>query len=123
MTNKSNKYSYFRTESSEPKADVCLSDEENDQFATIKRCPKDSNKSTVTTPNSNDVHTEDTKEAPLDIKHIEQITDQEFVDEYIYGLNSGYKARALYDYQAGNLLILFCVYSLFNNCSLYFVCA
>lgn len=29
--------------------------------------------------------------------------EQDFVDEYIYGIaKEGYKARALYDYQAGN---------------------
>lgn len=32
----------------------------------------------------------------------DQITEQEFVDEYIYGISaSGCQARALYDYQAG----------------------
>lgn len=31
-----------------------------------------------------------------------QIADEQYIDDYIYELsNEGYKARALYDYQAG----------------------
>lgn len=36
-----------------------------------------------------------------------QMLEQDFVDEYIYGIGKGgYKARALYDYQAGNYSFL-----------------
>lgn len=38
-------------------------------------------------------------------ERIEQITEQQFVDEIIYGdiVDTNIKARALYDYQAGKL--------------------
>lgn len=78
------------------------SDEEGDQFSTIKRSPKDLDKKSVTSPTL--------AEAPVNelpkeekIQPIEQITDQQFVDEYLYEFSTpGLQARALYDYQAGN---------------------
>lgn len=96
---------FCRTEQTEQKPEAC-SDEENDQFSTIKRCPKDSNKSAVTTPTTPDVPKEVPKEQTVE-KIPEQILEQDFIDQYIYGLSSGLKARALYDYQAGNILIDF----------------
>lgn len=88
------------------------SDEESDQFATIKRCPKDVEKKTPTTPNQETV-IDDLTQAEnilLNKEHVEQITEQQFVDEVIYGdlVDTGIRARALYDYQAGrnkNILI------------------
>lgn len=78
------------------------SDDEGDQFSTIKRCPKDAEKKSTSTPTTpqEKINNEVNKlEEP-----IQQITDQQFVDEYLYGLTStGLQARALYDYQAGNL--------------------
>lgn len=84
------------------------SDEEGDQFATIKRCPKDVEKKTPTTPTTPNQETvKDVMSQPENIllkkEHIEQITEQQFVDEMIYGdlVDTGIRARALYDYQAG----------------------
>lgn len=35
-------------------------------------------------------------------KQIDPIPDQQYINDYIYDLNTeGYKAKALYDYQAG----------------------
>ncbi|XP_022909274.2 drebrin-like protein [Onthophagus taurus] len=84
------------------------SDDESDQFATIKRSPKDIEKKTATSPiveeknGINSKHVEVVKE-----EHREQprvLTEQQFVDEVIYGdlADPGYQARALYDYQAAD---------------------
>lgn len=76
------------------------SDDENNQFSTIKRSPKDNIKnSPASTPVENTSCQENKSNV---LENVEQITDQQFVDEYIYGLsNPLFQARALYDYQAG----------------------
>lgn len=72
------------------------SDDDSDQFATIKRCPKDMDKKTSSTPTTPQDYS---KNESIENDHIQQITEQQFVDEMLYGDNI--KARALYDYQAG----------------------
>lgn len=83
------------------------SDEETNQFSTIKRSPRDVEKKTVTSPTAqqqelikNEVNKQEfiTKE-----EVVQQISEQQIVDEIIYGDFStpGLQARALYDYQAG----------------------
>ncbi|KAF7273528.1 actin binding protein 1 [Rhynchophorus ferrugineus] len=94
------------TSSPEPNnIEQTLSDDETDQFATIKRSPKDSNNQktaeTPTTMNLTENESETPKAAPF-IEQTVQMLEQDFVDEYIYGLKDGYKARALYDYQAAD---------------------
>lgn len=69
------------------------SDDDSSQFSTIKRSPKDLDKKTVSPLEANSF--------PIAEKAMEQMTEQQFVDEYIYGLATDLKARALYDYQAG----------------------
>ncbi|XP_018571502.1 drebrin-like protein [Anoplophora glabripennis] len=77
------------------------SDDENNQFSTIKRSPKDNIKNS---PASTPVEKSSSQENKGDVlENVEQITDQQFVDEYIYGLgNPLFRARALYDYQAAD---------------------
>lgn len=75
--------------------DEQLSDDDSDQFATIKRCPKDVDKKTTSTPTT-------PQEINKNTIVSEHITEQQFVDEMIYGeVVENIKARALYDYQAG----------------------
>ncbi|XP_066250415.1 drebrin-like protein [Euwallacea similis] len=72
-----------------------LSDDESDQFATIKRSPKDASNNTKPT--------QETKASSPFVEQTVQMLEQDFVDEYIYGIGKGgYKARALYDYQAAD---------------------
>lgn len=87
------------------------SDEEGDQFSTIKRSPRDIEKKTVTSPNSTTttpqelINNEINNKEIIHQEPIQQITDQQFVDEYLYGFTTpGLQARALYDYQAGKSL-------------------
>ncbi|KAJ8910282.1 hypothetical protein NQ315_016099 [Exocentrus adspersus] len=76
------------------------SDDESDQFSTIKRSPKDNLNASVAS--SADKSKIDENKSNT-IETVEQITDQQFVDEYIYGLsNPLFRARALYDYQAAD---------------------
>lgn len=76
----------------EPEIDQTVSDDDSDQFATIKRSPKDP---------SVGAKQEETK-ADF-VEQTVQMLEQDFVDEYIYGIGKGgYKARALYDYQAAD---------------------
>ncbi|EFA00313.1 drebrin-like protein [Tribolium castaneum] len=76
------------------------SDDESDQFSTIKRSPKDVEKKSVTSPTTPQEVFEVRKEEPQE-ERVEQITDQQFVDEYLYEFSTpGLQARALYDYQA-----------------------
>lgn len=85
------------------------SDEESDQFSTIKRSPRDIEKKTISSPTSptspvvEEIHNQMNKQQAVreEQKIEQQITDQQFVDEYLYGLSPGLQARALYDYQAG----------------------
>lgn len=83
------------------------SDDESDQFSTIKRCPKDSKSATSPTVQQESFKNEiNNAQTTLNSKQeTVQITEQQFVDEVIYGdLNDpGIQARALYDYQAGKL--------------------
>ena len=85
------------------------SDDDSDQFATIKRSPKDIEKKAAISPIEENEPTQ-IKNAEIDKKSVDRIsqpiTEQQFVDEVIYGdLNDpGIQARALYDYQAGKLL-------------------
>ncbi|KAJ8971870.1 hypothetical protein NQ317_014146 [Molorchus minor] len=80
------------------KPDSNISDDEGDQFSTIKRSPKDKSV-TPTSPNT-DITNDEKKEVVENIAHI---TDQQFIDEYIYGLSKPVcQARALYDYQAAD---------------------
>lgn len=102
----------FRTD---PKSDDNSSDTDSDQYATIKRCPKDTKKSLIPKTSGNVSNKENVKSQEENIiKEPEkvinnekfpektQIPDQQYIDEYIYTVNNeGYKARALYDYQAG----------------------
>lgn len=84
-----------------------ISDDDSDQFATIKRCPKDvmDNKKIASTPTTPQ---EFNPNNAIVNEHIEQITEQQFVDEIIYGdiVDTNIRARALYDYQAGLIFIL-----------------
>ncbi|KAL1518024.1 hypothetical protein ABEB36_001710 [Hypothenemus hampei] len=76
-----------------------ISDEENDQFATIKRSPRDS----ATTATTKTVDSSTPQENKTFVEQTVQMLEQDFVDEYIYGIaKEGYKARALYDYQAAD---------------------
>ncbi|RZC37854.1 SH3 9 and/or Cofilin ADF domain containing protein [Asbolus verrucosus] len=80
------------------------SDDDSDQFSTIKRSPKDAEKKSVSTPTSpQDTLNEMGREEVFKDEPLQQITDQQFVDEYIYGFSTpGLQARALYDYQAAD---------------------
>lgn len=82
------------------------SDDDSDQFATIKRSPKDlDKKNSITSPveqeNAKNVIN---KQQEPKIETVQQITEQQFVDEVLYGdlCDSGIQARALYDYQAAD---------------------
>lgn len=91
------------------------SDDDSDQFSTIKRSPRDVDKKSVTSPTiqqqevfRNEVnkqeHLQTTKVEHFETKEVvQQISEQQIVDEIIYGDFStpGLQARALYDYQAG----------------------
>ncbi|XP_018330973.1 drebrin-like protein [Agrilus planipennis] len=71
------------------------SDEDSDQFSTIKRSPRDPQKN-VNTDKDKSLH---------NTEFIQQITEQQFVDEVIYQdlvEGPGLQARALYDYQAAD---------------------
>ncbi|XP_030766037.1 drebrin-like protein [Sitophilus oryzae] len=84
-------------------AEQALSDDDGDQFATIKRSPKDLNNhktaEETTTPVEENVAAP--KTSPFNEQTV-QMLEQDFVDEYIYGIKDSYKARALYDYQAAD---------------------
>ncbi|GJQ68133.1 hypothetical protein Trydic_g16803 [Trypoxylus dichotomus] len=89
---------------STPSNDEQQSDDESDQFATIKRSPKDIEKKTTTSPISEEVNgaTNTVKQTSQKTEeHVQQISEQQFVDEVIYG-DPGIQARALYDYQAAD---------------------
>lgn len=80
------------------------SDDDSDQFATIKRSPKDIEKKTATSPISEEINgaTNTAKQTSQKTdEHVQQISEQQFVDEVIYG-DPGIQARALYDYQAAD---------------------
>lgn len=83
------------------------SDEETDQYSTIKRSPKDADKKSVTSPTlqHQELIKNETNRQELIQKEeiVQQISEQQIVDEIIYGDFStpGLQARALYDYQAG----------------------
>jgi hypothetical protein len=86
------------------------SDDECDQFSTIKRSPKDVDKKALASPVTPPANVEVSKQEMAQEKQVEQITDQQFVDEYLYGFSTpGLQARALYDYQAGKLSVRFLV--------------
>lgn len=98
----------------EPEIDQTVSDDDSDQFATIKRfrfChffggfrPECAGYRSPKDP-SVGAKQEETK-ADF-VEQTVQMLEQDFVDEYIYGIGKGgYKARALYDYQAGNYSFL-----------------
>lgn len=94
---------------SAPPTDEQQSDDDSDQFATIKRSPKDLEKKTATSPISEETNgaTITTKQTSQKTEeHVQQITEQQFVDEVLYG-DPGIQARALYDYQAGLLSIYY----------------
>ncbi|XP_060534742.1 drebrin-like protein B [Cylas formicarius] len=69
-------------------AESPVSDDDSDQFATIKRSPRDVVKDAT----------------PQEEKTVVGITEQDFVDEFVYGIDKegGQKARAIYDYQAAD---------------------
>lgn len=107
------------------------SDEETDQFSTIKRSPRDVEKKSVTSPTAQHefiknevvspttqqelIKNEVNKQEHLSTKTeqyekeevVQHISEQQIVDEIIYGDFStpGLQARALYDYQAGKFSI------------------
>lgn len=85
----------------ENKHDEQLSDDESDQYSTIKRCPKSVTSPTSTQPQES---TKTETSQTLNKEETVQITEQQFVDEVIYkDLNEpGIQARALYDYQAAD---------------------
>lgn len=82
--------------------DEPISDEESDQFSTIKRSPKDANVKSLTSPTT---PTESSKNQVNNKQESQtfHISEQQFVDEVIYGdiTDLGIQAKALYDYQAG----------------------
>lgn len=92
--------------------DDTQSDEDSDQFATIKRSPKDATtekKNSVSSPTVEEAETSkntiaNTVKQDNIITKVEKMTDQQFVDEVIYGdlTNPGIQAKALYDYQAAD---------------------
>lgn len=98
------------------------SDDEYDQFSTIKRSPRDAEKKSDFTNNEtqentmkNNIINQETavyKDNKYNTsEHMQQITDQQFVDEVIYqdfADGPGLQARALYDYQAGENYKLQC---------------
>lgn len=94
-----------KTISPEPaNVEPALSDDDSDQYATIKRSPKDPNTTSKTaeTPTSPDPASEKLSTTPF-VEQTVQMLEQDFVDEYIYGIpKEGYRARALYDYQAAD---------------------
>lgn len=83
------------------------SDEEGDQFSTIKRSPKDADKKSIASPTieQQELVKNETNRQERSGKEeiVQQISEQQIVDEIIYGDFStpGLQARALYDYQAG----------------------
>ncbi|KAK4877053.1 hypothetical protein RN001_009559 [Aquatica leii] len=89
-----------------------ISDEESDQFSTIKRSPRDVEKKSEFISNESEVNNIKNeqqnalyKENIYSSEHMQQITDQQFVDEVIYqdfADGPGLQARALYDYQAAD---------------------
>ncbi|KAK5642038.1 hypothetical protein RI129_008205 [Pyrocoelia pectoralis] len=87
------------------------SDDESDQFSTIKRSPRDIEKKSdfISEPEINNIKNGINdpfyKDSIYSSTHMQQITDQQFVDEVIYQDFSdgpGLQARALYDYQAAD---------------------
>lgn len=84
-----------------------LSDDDGEQYATIKRSPKDINNApktaeTPTSPAQSEPVSEKSNPTPF-VEQTVQMLEQDFVDEYIFGIaKDGYKARALYDYQAAD---------------------
>lgn len=86
------------------------SDDESDQFSTIKRSPRDIEKKSefISEPEmniKNGINDQLYKDSIYSSTHMQQITDQQFVDEVIYQDFSdgpGLQARALYDYQAAD---------------------
>ncbi|XP_065161241.1 drebrin-like protein [Atheta coriaria] len=76
------------------------SDDESDQFATIKRCPKDNKQNSVTSPTEpdNDIQMQENNKV---VEEVQQISEQQFVDAVIYG-DAGIRARAIYDYAAAD---------------------
>lgn len=100
-------YAYRKPE--EPQHQEEQSDEENDQFSTIKRSPKDANTKTIqengnsnANGNTKSVNEEYNKES-TEKQDMKQMMEDQLMEEIIYGdlNNPGIKARALYDYQAG----------------------
>lgn len=75
------------------------SDDDSNQFSTIKRCPKDADKKEEKQDNSSEQPAQKTNLPDI----CNQITTDQFMDEYIYNINNpGLQARALYDYQAAD---------------------
>ncbi|ENN73114.1 hypothetical protein HUJ04_008684 [Dendroctonus ponderosae] len=89
---------------SSPEPAQAGSDDECDQFATIKRSPKDSSNSSAKPAESAASPTSvDKGDSSPFVEQTVQMLEQDFVDEYIFGMaKEGYKARALYDYQAAD---------------------
>ncbi|KAF5281089.1 hypothetical protein FQA39_LY17895 [Lamprigera yunnana] len=90
-----------------------LSDDESDQYSTIKRSPRDVEKKSDfisnNEPNTNLKNEQQTALYKDNVhsvsEHMQHLTDQEFVDEVIYpdfADGPGLQARALYDYQAAD---------------------
>lgn len=91
------------------------SDDESDQFSTIKRSPRDAEKKAefnnqINEPQEDFKNTINNQETASynnfnsTSQHMQHITEQQFVDEVIYqdlSEGPGLQARALYDYQAG----------------------
>lgn len=83
------------------------SDDEADQYSTIKRSPRDVEKKSInspTLPQQDLIKNEANKHHYIEKEEIvQQVSEQQIVDEIIYGDFStpGLQARALYDYQAG----------------------
>lgn len=83
------------------------SDDETDQYSTIKRSPRDADKKSVISPivqQQELIKNETNRQEYIEKEEIvQQISEQQIVDEIIYGDFStpGLQARALYDYQAG----------------------
>ncbi|KAF5269935.1 hypothetical protein FQR65_LT05734 [Abscondita terminalis] len=89
-----------------------VSEDESDQFSTIKRSPRDVEKKSEFISNDSDANNLKNEQQNAHFKeniysseHMQQITDQQFVDEVIYqdfADGPGLQARALYDYQAAD---------------------
>lgn len=115
--NKSPKESEIRTQVSDIKnTEEIQSDDETEQFSTIKRSPKDAqeNKKVDQSPLAKEIEviqnefaltsTENLIKQEENVEPVIHITEQQLVDEVIYqdfSAGPGLQARALYDYQAG----------------------